>query len=445
MTKLLVDREQERLAIQLLLRSYPRYLATGLSERDFASAGHVAVVRAAQILTDAGTELSHEAMTLVMQREATLAAVGGQDGLLELRRGVPGVVLDVPRLRNLSALRRIKESLAQALLLAEQEDIQGAMAKAEEASRLIDAGPTTSLSARQLVERALSLGSDQATLRRRIIWPGSDALAKAIDGFREGGLYVLGALSNVGKSFIAQSWAARCATRSVEYGGPVGVGWISLEDPELTTGARLVGLLGNGLEPRDIESGRAQGNRDSHRSIEFAHGLAISAGDGFMYRDLSSGTELDVCAAMSEMAARGARIIVVDYAQVITPSQPQQDRRNDVRFMAIRMKTHAKRLKVALLLVSQLTMPRDDVGVAKEPSKYSLRESGDLTNAAEAIIVAWRDEESDDAPINLKVAKSKSGGVGMQWQWRRNPDDSGCRETEAAHKQKQSSRAKYND
>lgn len=441
MTKLLVDLDQERMAIQLLLRSYPKYLATGLSERDFSSPRHLAVVRGAQALVDSGQELAHEALTLHLQRDHGLELVGGQEGLLELRRGVPGITLDIARLRNLSALRRLREALAQAMLLADQEDIQAALAKAEEATRMLDASPAASITARELVERAVATGISEADVRRRIIWPGSDSLASAIDGFREGGLYVLGALSNVGKSFIAQSWALRCATRSPEFGGPVGVGWVSLEDPELTTGARTAGILG-GMEPRDIESGRALQRVELHRTIDEAHTKAKSIGDSFLYRDLSSGTELDVCAAMSEMAARGARIIVVDYAQVITPSQAQQDRRNDVRFMAIRMKTHAKRLKVALLLISQLTMPRDDVGVAKEPSKYSLRESGDLTNAAEAIILAWRNEESDDAPVNVKIAKSKSGGVGMQWTWSRTQG-----ETDAVRraKSKQTAESKYHD
>lgn len=425
MTSPLFDANQERLAIQLMLRSYPKYLATGLSERDFAVAGHLAVARAVAALADSGQECSHEAMQLQMQRDGTLTAIGGAEGLLAVRMGVRGAILDVDRLKRLSALRRVRESLMQACVLTEQEDIQGALAKAEEASRLADATVTKSLNARELVERAIEVaGNNQRN--RSIIWPGSDALAKSIDGFREGGLYVLGALSNVGKSFVAQDWALKCSTRPEHAGGPIGVGWISMEDPELTTGSRTLGMLG-GIEPRSIENGKAF---ESHGgAIGRAHDATMKIGESFLYRDLSSGTELDVCAAMSEMAARGSRIIVVDYTQVITPSQAQQDRRNDVRFMAIRMKTHAKRLKVALLLISQLTMPRDDVGVAKEPSKYSLRESGDLTNAAEAIILAWRDDESDDAVVKLKIAKSKSGGVGMQWTWSRKDG-----ETEASQK-----------
>jgi replicative DNA helicase len=433
----LFNADQERLAIQLMLRSYPKYLATGLSERDFATAGHVAVVRAAAALVDAGQECTHEAMQLQMQRDGTLAAIGGAGGLLAARMGVRGAILDVDKLKRLSALRRVRESLLQACLLTEQEDIQGALAKAEEASRMADATATKSLNARELAERAIEVSRDNQR-NRSIIWPGSDALAESIDGFREGGLYVLGALSNVGKSFIAQDWALKCATRSESAGGPVGVGWISMEDPELTTGSRTLGMLGN-VEPRSIENGKAF--EHSSHAIFKAHDVTMKIGDAFLYRDLSAGTELDVCAAMSEMAARGARIIVVDYTQVVTPSQAQQDRRNDVRFMAIRMKTHAKRLKVALLLISQLTMPRDDVGVAKEPSKYSLRESGDLTNAAEAIILAWRDEESDDSPVKLKIAKSKSGGVGMQWTWSRTGG-----ETKASPKQpKQKSESMFRD
>ena len=105
-----------------------------------------------------------------------------------------------------------------------------------------------------------------------------------------------------------------------------------------------------------------------------------------------------------------------------TSSKDQQDRRNEVRWIAIRLKSHAKRLGIALILISQLTMPRDDAGVSKEPGKYNLREAGDLTNAAEAVILAWREDESDEARINVKVAQGKSGSVGMRWEVERCPE-----------------------
>lgn len=405
------DHTQESAAIAMLLRDNGRFLALGLKPQHFTLPKHLAVYEAAAKLSDGGSAVTYETVALELQRSGLDKVVGGQSGLLELRRGAPATVLDPQRLKTLHRLRVVRECLLAGADMALREDLPGALAKVDEAVSL-GKGESSVMGLRALVESAIGAAADDMRARSRVVYPGSDSLEEAIGGFRPGGMYVLGALSNVGKSYLVQSWMLRCCSRSMT------VGWVSLEDPELTTGSRALGILG-GLEPRSIELGSAF--KDNEAAIDVGTRRAAEWDGRFLYTDLTGQTELDVCAAMSVMAARGARIVVVDYVGVITASKEQQDRRNEVRWVSIRLKSHAKRLGISLLLISQLTMPRDDVGVAKEPSKYSLRESGDLTNAAEAIVLAWRDNESDDAPVNVKVAKSKSGGVGMAWTVRRDP------------------------
>jgi len=407
----LFDPEQERSAISVLLRDYGRFLALGLTERHFTVAQHVAVIQAADRLADSGAAVTFEALALELQRAGMDRLIGGQEGILELRRGAPGTVLDVQRLRKLTSLRAVREALVEGAELAGREDLQGALAKLDGAMTLGKLDSTV-LGLRQLCELALEQGSSELQARKRIIYPGSEALEEVLTGFRPGGMYVLGALSNVGKSMIAQTWALNCVRHGLV------VGWVSLEDPILTTGSRALGMLAN-VEPQRIETGAALSTSEERMRLERGHGQAMEFDGRFLYTDLTGQTELDVCAAMSVMAARGAKLVIVDYVGVITSSKDQQDRRNEVRYVAIRLKAQAKRLGIALLLISQLTMPRDDVGVAREPSKYSLRESGDLTNAAEAIILAWRLEESDNAEINLVMSKGKSGGVGKHWTMQR--------------------------
>lgn len=425
----LCDHAQELAALSLLLRDYPRFVALGLHEQHFTALPHLAVVRAAQTVAERAERVTVEAVQLEMQRSRTELAKG-LPGLVELRRGPVGVVLDAPRLKLLASLRSVHDTLLEGARLAGEEDLSGALAKLDGAMSLAKTSATI-LDLGQLVDRAMQYGLEEfQTKGRRLVYSGSEALEEAIGGFRAGGMYVLGALSNVGKSYVVQSWMLRAAKRGV------GVGWLSLEDPESTTGSRALGIL-SAVEPRTIEDGKAYGNSAEASRLEHGASEARALSQRFLYADLTGQTELDVCAAMSAMAARGARIIVVDYVGVITASKEQQDRRNEIRWVAIRLKAHAKRLGVALLLISQLTMPRDEGGVAKEPSKYSLRESGDLTNAAEVIIVAWREDESGQAPVNIKIAKSKSGGEGLRWTMERNPETQEMVETSRpAYKQK---------
>lgn len=409
----LFDAAQESAALAMLLRDYGRFIALGLAEQHFTVAKHQAVFQAARRLADQGVGPTFETVALELQRAGNDKLVGHQEGLLELRRGSPGTVLDPVRLRTLAALRAVRVLLVEGADLAAREDLTGALARIDEALAF---GKSDSkvLDLRQLVENALEQSNAGLNSRRKAMYPGSDSLELAIGGFMPGSMYVLGALSNVGKSYVAQTWCTRMALRGIS------VGWVSLEDPELITGSRALGML-SGVEPRSIEMGTVYSDKALSDAISAGHGRAMSIAGKFLYTDMTGQTDLDVCSAMSVMAARGARIVVVDYIGVITSSDKPQDRRNEVREIAIRLKSHAKRLGVALLLLSQLTMPRDETGVAKEPSKYSLREASDLTNAAEVIIVAWREEESDDAEIFVKIAKKKSGGVGKCWTARRDP------------------------
>jgi replicative DNA helicase len=135
------------------------------------------------------------------------------------------------------------------------------------------------------------------------------------------------------------------------------------------------------------------------------------------------GNEIDVMAAMSRCAMRGAKIVVVDYVQTIDSSKRQQDRRNEIRWLCARLKAHAQRLNVHLVLLSQLSRPPKD-DPFREPTKHDLKEAGDIENAAEYVLVLWRECDDDFAPVRIKLAKSKMGNVGCEWQMHR---DAGAR------------------
>ena len=71
---------------------------------------------------------------------------------------------------------------------------------------------------------------------------------------------------------------------------------------------------------------------------------------------------------------------------------------------------------VPVWLASQLTVER---GEGKEPGKHDLRDSRDLAHLAELVIVLWRKEEQDSAVVYGRIVKGKTGGNGVQFQFKR--------------------------
>jgi replicative DNA helicase len=119
--------------------------------------------------------------------------------------------------------------------------------------------------------------------------------------------------------------------------------------------------------------------------------------------------ETEICAAMRRLVHRhGARVVFVDYIQTILSSHPNAPRRDQVRDMAARLKGQAAALEVPLVLVSQLSRPEIGLQV-REPTIHSLKETGDLENSAEIILLLWRPDAKDHSAISVKIGKSKWG------------------------------------
>lgn len=389
--------------------NYGRFSTLALRAEDFESERARHVILAAEVAWEATGESGLEAVCCELQRRGQLAAMGGHDGVLELftSGGAPDPELFRERLR----LRRVKDRLAAALRAAGVDDLPGTMAALSEAQQAAETGVDTSqvVTGSQLAERALvevARPDDESSACH----PGWPKLQQYIGRLPLGSLTVIAGNTSTGKSTYALEMLIRMAQA-----GTV-AGMVSLEDPEAIAGARLLAA----------ESGVASFaiQRRCLRPADFeAMSRAIASGrrywDRLLYANCIGGNELDVCAAMSQMAARGARAVVVDYIGNIEPSRKQQDRRNEIRWMLSRLRAHAYRLKVALIVVSQLKRPEHGNPNA-EPTKHSLKESGDLENAAEWIIGLWREHESDSAPVFARLLKAKTGGTGQTWTLLRN-------------------------
>jgi replicative DNA helicase len=409
----LADLDVEAALVSEALRRYDRYVARGLSPADFWGEQNKLVLEACAAVWDRGDPVSVGSVALELQRRGLkVGAYPGERGVAEFALNGAAAVPDADRLRELARLRAVVDVSLRAALQAQQQDLSGALATLAEVDQLGASKPSTRTGG-DLVDRVLSGLRNPEEFDQRRVYLGLPGFDRAIGKLPVGSMLVVAADSNVGKSLVALELLVGCAEANVS------CGLISLEDPEDITASRLLARYTQGISSRQILQGRVSADPNVQLDLSGAAARVKRLGDRLLFEDCTGESELEVCAAMSRIAARGGKLVVVDYVQEIEASKKQQDRRNEVRWVAKRLKTHAKRLGVVLVLVSQIARPKDG-DEFKPPSKHALKESGDLVNAAEAIVVLWREYAADDAPIFARLQKGKSGGLGLTWEMRRN-------------------------
>lgn len=409
MTVQLYDLEFERKILGACILRPELVMELDVSEQDFYSDSHRLVWQSIVWLQAEGEPVDTLHVRERLVRLNKLQAIGGDEYLLGLTDTIPAGVPPTKRLRELTRLRTLRESAQRVLKVIDEGDLEKAQAAAAEmqvwSSDAVDTQIAPALDYAVLVVQELS-GESKRVLR---VHPGLELFAAAVGDLPVGSMTVIGAQNNVGKSSIALEMCAAIARRGVT------CGYCSFEDPRSLVGERVLSMFA-GISARRLE--RRQVSREDWSRISGACNTLQEIGDRFLISTRVSGTQLDACAIITRMAQRGAKLVVVDYLQTIRFAGKTQDKKNEVTEVFSAIKAHCARLGVALVLLSQLSRPPKG-HEAREPTKHDLKESGDIEDAAENIVVAWRTEQDDFAPVHLKYVKGKSGGLGQQWTMQR--------------------------
>lgn len=409
MTPELHDITLERHVLGACLIKPSLLLATELTGEDFWSESNCRIWHALQHLQTSGTPINTVTLRSRLLDEKLLTAVGGDDYLLGLTDTIPPDHLPVERLRRLTRLRGLREAVQKTLARCEQADLDGAVTALADAHQAALQGVRNkrTQNALDLCYPLLEeLESGKPSVPR--IHPGYVLLEEHLGSIPQGCTVAVLASTNVGKSTFALEMLLRAAQRCV-----VG-GYLSVEDQEAVVSSRLVGML-SGVSSRRILHHRV-GEHDLRR-IAAAYAELDRIKNYLHCSILQGGTDADVCAAMSELAARGVKLLVVDYLQKITSARSYANKAHEVSAAATRITSHAQRLGIACVLLSQCT--RDKSRANECPSKHDAKESGDIENMVDAMIALWREYEDDFAPIWARLIKGKWGGVGQGWRLQR--------------------------
>lgn len=144
----------------------------------------------------------------------------------------------------------------------------------------------------------------------------------------------------------------------------------------------------------------------------------LDARGAFQERSLEvvNAAGMSVSAIRGVTVARGYQIVYVDYLQIMSPERGTKpsDRFGAVSQISMDLHRMAVSLGILVVALSQLSRP-ERAARNKAPDLFSLRESGQIEQDADAVMLLYKADEDD--PVSqrrLKVAKNKkgiSGGV----------------------------------
>ena len=129
--------------------------------------------------------------------------------------------------------------------------------------------------------------------------------------------------------------------------------------------------------------------------------------------DVINASGMSVQDVISTTFKRKYDIIFVDYLQLLVPSNVKVNRTEQVSQISRDLHTFGQKSKTTIIALSQLSRPEKENKVQKAPTMASLRESGQIEQDADAIMLLYlSDPENPYSDRVLKLVKNKDGELG---------------------------------
>jgi replicative DNA helicase len=219
------------------------------------------------------------------------------------------------------------------------------------------------------------------------ITSGFRILDELTGGFRNGQLVVIGAPTKGGKTTIALNMAMRTADVS---NNPVGI--ISLE---MSKGELMDRLIAS-KSGADLSLLTKAGEIDKQLMSKIAQGANQIAKLPIWIRDESSLNCLQLRAAVRRMVAvHKVKLVVVDYIQLLEPTNTKDSRERQVAEASRTLKTLAKELGIVIIALTQLN------------SDGASRESRAIEHDCDLFLTISQDEQDQKSWfLNIKLARA---------------------------------------
>tara|TARA_B100000780_G_C21118273_1_gene452695 strand:+ start:1016 stop:2311 length:1296 start_codon:yes stop_codon:yes gene_type:complete len=256
-------------------------------------------------------------------------------------------------------------------------------------------------------KNSLSLGISGIT-------SGFESIDKFTGGWQEQDLIIVGGASSMGKTSLALAFAtnaARGGNNSVVFSYEMSVTQLM---------SRIISVE-TGIDNRYLIKGTL--TSDEWGSIHTASGVIERLP---LYIDDCKSTSLRYLLnkIRQYVITRGVKLVMIDYLQLVSNMLKGRSREQEVSVIARSLKNIAKELNITIIALSQLSR-----GVERNegcrPMMSNLRESGEIEQAADAVVFVYRPEyyniqnddvgNSTEGMAEIIFAKGRNIGVGSKW------------------------------
>lgn len=258
-------------------------------------------------------------------------------------------------------------------------------------------------------ERIDELSKHQGKMRG--ISTGFNDLDKILAGLQNSDLIILAARTSMGKSSLALDIARHVA---IFENKPVGI--FSLEMSKDQLGDRLISSQAN-VDLWRLKNGRLQDDSEDndYSRIQYAIGTLSEAP---IYIDDAGSVNIMQMRAMARrlQATKGLGLLIVDYLQLMEPSNKFHSSVQQVTEISRALKTLAKELNIPVLALSQLSRAVES-RVPQIPRLADLRESGAIEQDADVVLFIYREDRYNENTLKkniaeIRVAKHRNGPLG---------------------------------
>lgn len=394
---------------------------------DFYDETHVTIFNAILHVID---KLNPAALDLVMVQTRLKALgvydkIGGDDKLIQLANSVPSaaaaphyarIVAEKAKLRRLIAVSERAKHAAYHVGGTGHDTAQEVIDELEAAvagiCEEVGASEPQMLSRTVETEMARIEKADSTTLSG--VPTGYGALDGILQGAQPGEVIIIAARPSMGKTALALNLSENFA----QNGFPVAL--FSLEMSKSSVTQRLLSAR-SGVNSTQLRQGVVGGLAMTH----LAHAAGELSETPILIDDSSSLTIMDLRQrARKAHRQHGAKVIVIDYLQLLTAPGARDGRTNEVAVISRGIKALARELNLPVVVLSQLNRMSEN-REGNRPRMADLRESGAIEQDADVILLLhreayyhiqdrqWQDQNADKLDLaEVIIAKNRNGPTG---------------------------------
>jgi replicative DNA helicase len=390
-----------------------------LKKNDFYSEANARLYEAMTVLYSAGTPIDTVTLRSEIAARGLLAAIGGDDYLLDLTNTIPTVA-------NIEAHAHIvrEKSLVRQMILACHEISAAGYSDYGDATQFLDQAEKAIFDVAQeqvrspyehvkdVVLRTFKQIHEAAERGEKItgLPSGFSQLDEMTSGMHPGDLFIIAGRPGMGKTAFALNVAMNSC---IHKKAPVAI--FSLEMPKEQLVKRML-----------CSEARVDGTRLRAGQLWREDWPKLARAAGAM-SELPMWIDDTPALSMTELRAKARRLkaqngldlIVVDYLQLMRSGSKNDSREQEISEISRSLKGLAKELALPVIALSQLNRGVESrAGKDKRPQLSDLRESGAIEQDADTILFIYRDEvynrDNPDARnrAEIIIGKQRSGPTG---------------------------------